>query len=141
MKMDLAQLKEFARGYTAAWCSQNAASVAAHFAPTGSLKINTGAPSIGRTAITAAAQSFMSDFPDLVVLMDDVVLQEDDRAVFYWTLIGTNSGPGGSGHRVRISGFEEWKLGEDGLIAESLGHFDQALYQHQLQHGSGDTSQ
>ncbi|MBF6594842.1 MAG: hypothetical protein IVW51_10400 [Thermaceae bacterium] len=29
----LAQLEAFAEGYTAAWCSQNAASMAAFFAP------------------------------------------------------------------------------------------------------------
>ena len=39
------------------------------------------------------------------------------------------------GHRVRISGFEVWQIGADGLIAESLGHFDSAAYQHQLEHG------
>jgi hypothetical protein len=36
---------------------------------------------------------------------------------------------------VRISGFEMWKIGEDGLIAESEGHFDAADYQRQLEHG------
>jgi hypothetical protein len=36
---------------------------------------------------------------------------------------------------VRFSGFEEWKIGEDGLIAESQGQFDNAEYQRQLEHG------
>jgi hypothetical protein len=76
----------------------------------------------------------MTAFPDLQVLLDDVVL-EGDRAVYHWTLIGTNTGPGGTGHRVRISGFEVWRIGEDSLIAESQGHFDSADYQHQLEHG------
>jgi predicted ester cyclase len=76
----------------------------------------------------------MTDFPDLVVTMDDVLL-DGERAVYRWTLAGTNTGPGGTGQRVRISGFEEWKIGADGLIAESRGHFDEAAYQHQLQHG------
>jgi hypothetical protein len=39
------------------------------------------------------------------------------------------------GRRVRISGFEEWTLGDDGLIAASLGHYDQAEYERQLEHG------
>ena len=43
--------------------------------------------------------------------------------------------PGGSGHRVRIGGFEEWKIDQDGLIAESLGHFDANEYRRQLEHG------
>ena len=52
--MDAAKLKEFSTKYTAAWCSQNAGSVASFFATNGSLTINGGTPSVGRTAITAA---------------------------------------------------------------------------------------
>jgi hypothetical protein len=72
MQMDMTKLQEFAGKYTAAWCSQNAASVAAFFADRGSLKINDGAPAVGRAAIAAAAQSFMTAFPDMVVTMDGV---------------------------------------------------------------------
>src|SRR3989304_2971748 len=54
---------------------------------------------------------------------------------YHWTLVGTNTGPGGTGNRVRISGFEEWTIGDDGLVAESQGHFDQAEYDPQLEHG------
>jgi predicted ester cyclase len=128
------QLREFASRYTAAWCSQDAASVAAFFSPSGSLSINGGAPAIGRSAITVAAQSFMTDFPDLEVTMDDL-LDQGERVIYKWTLSGTNTGPGGTGQRVRISGFEEWRIDGEGLVAESLGHFDSAAYQRQLEHG------
>jgi uncharacterized protein (TIGR02246 family) len=130
----LDQLQDFARRYTAAWCSQNAASVAAFFAPNGSLSVN-GAPAVGRLAITEVAQGFMTAFPDMELLMDDIRLQ-DDRAEYHWTFIGTNTGPGGTGHRVWFSGFEEWNFGDDGLIAESQGHFDAADYQRQLERGA-----
>ena len=129
--MDPAQLHEFATRYTAAWCSQNARSVAAFFAEGGSLKINDGNPSVGRTAITAAAQGFMSDFPDLVVRMDRLGVN-GERITYHWTLTGTNTGPGGTGIPVRISGHEEWRFDADGLIADSRGHFDEAEYQRQL---------
>jgi uncharacterized protein (TIGR02246 family) len=129
--MDIARLQEFGKNYTAAWCSQHAASVASFFAEGGSLKINNGAPSIGRTAITAVAQGFMSAFPDMVVAMDSVRL-EGDRAVYRWTLTGTNTGPGGTGKPVRISGYEEWTFSAGGLIAESKGHFDETDYNGQL---------
>jgi predicted ester cyclase len=128
------KLRDFAQRYTAAWCSQDSASVAAFYSPDSSLSINDGPPAIGQRAITEAVQAFMSAFPDLQVLMDDILMQ-GDRAVYHWTLIGTNSGPGGTGHRVRIGGFEVWKIGEDGLIAESQGHFDSAAYQRQLEQG------
>ena len=133
--MDNRELKEFATKYTAAWCSQNAASVAAFYAENGSLKINNGAPSIGRNAITAAAQEFMTAFPDMVVTLDGTSL-DGNHVIFRWTLIGTNTGPGGSGKSVRISGYEEWTIGEDGLIAESKGHFDEADYERQLKGGN-----
>ena len=123
-------LHTFAQGYTAAWCSHNAANVASFFAPNGSLTINDGTPSVGRGAIATAAQEFMTAFPDMQVIMDDVS-GDEDRAIYRWTLEGTNNGPGGTGAHVRISGYEEWRIGTDGLIAKSLGHFDAADYQRQ----------
>jgi nuclear transport factor 2 (NTF2) superfamily protein len=128
------QWLDFARRYTEAWCSQDPASVAEHYAPEGSLTINGGPPSVGRPAITEAARSFMVAFPDMRVLMDDLLFQ-NDGIEYHWTLVGTNTGPGGTGNRVRIAGFEEWTFGDDGLIAESHGHYDQAEYDRQLEHG------
>lgn len=135
--MEPNRLNDFAARYTAAWCSQNAASVASFFAEHGSLKINDGAPSVGRAAITEDAQGFMTAFPDLVVRMDSVNKSGSD-ITYHWTLTGTNTGPGGTGKSVRISGFEHWRFGPDGLIAESKGHFDAAEYQRQL--NAGDKS-
>jgi uncharacterized protein (TIGR02246 family) len=131
---DTDRLRDFARRYTEAWCTQDPAQVAAHYAPDGSLTINGGTPSVGRAAITEAARSFMTAFPDMRVLMDELRV-EDDGVEYHWTLVGTNTAPGGTGNRVRISGFEEWAIGEDGLIAESQGHYDQAEYDRQLEHG------
>jgi predicted ester cyclase len=133
--LESGKMREFAKAYTAAWCSQVAASVTAHFSSNGSLTINQGAPAIGRVLITEAAQSFMTAFPDLQVVMDDIVVN-GELAEYHWTLTGTNTGPGGTGQRVRIRGFEQWRIGEDGLIAESRGHFDAEEYQRQLEQGT-----
>ena len=133
MKLEAAWLRDFAKRYTGAWCSHSASSVAAFFALNGSLSVN-GAPAAGRSAITEVAQGFMTAFPDMQLLMVGAVIQ-GDSAVYHWTFIGTNTGPGGTGHRVRFSGYEVWKFGEDGLIAESQGHFDAAAYQRQLESG------
>jgi len=129
--MDSSMLNQFATRYTVAWCSQRAASVASFFGDQGSLKINDGAPAIGRVAITNSVQGFMTAFPDLVVKMDRLVV-DGSQVEYHWTLTGTNTGPDGTGRSVRISGFEQWRFGSDGLIAESLGHFDAADYQRQL---------
>ena len=91
---------------------------------------------MGRSAITEAAQGFMTAFPDLRVYMDDL-LDKQGKVIYKWTFEGTNSGPSGTGKRVQISGFEEWRIGGDGLVAESLGNFDAAEYQRQVEHGVG----
>ena len=44
MTPDLTRLRDMAARYTAAWCSQDPARVAAFFAPGGSLRINDAAP-------------------------------------------------------------------------------------------------
>lgn len=125
------ELNLFATKYTAAWCSQDAARVASFFAEHGSLKINDGSPAVGRPAITASAQGFMTAFPDMIVAMDSL-RHDGGRIEYHWTLSGTNTGPGGTGNPVRISGNEAWTFGSDGLIASSLGHYDEAAYQRQL---------
>ena len=131
-------LHDFATRYTAAWCSQDPDRVASFFAEDGSLTINGGTPSVGHEAIAEAARGFMTAFPDMVVAMDS--LRMDGVALeYHWTLTGTNTGPGGTGHAVRISGFETWTMGENGLIARSVGHFDEAEYQRQLEQGIVET--
>ena len=60
--------------------------------------------------------------------MDDLVLK-DDVIEYHWTFTGTSSE---TGKWVQIPGFEEWRIGADGLIAESRGQYDQAEYDRQL---------
>lgn len=128
---DTKHMRDFATRYTAAWCGQNPAHVAAFFSESGSLKINDGEPSVGRGAITEAARSFMTAFPDMVVEMD-ALERRGDGYIYRWTLKGKNTGPGGTGAQVKISGYEQWTIGPDGLIAASLGHFDADDYDRQL---------
>lgn len=129
--MRIGQIDDFAARYTAAWCSRDPASVAAFFSPAASLTINGGPPAGGRSAIADVARSFMADFPDLHIAMEKLV-PRGDGFEYHWTLTGSNTGPGGSGNRVKISGFEYWRIGADGLIASSEGHFDAADYRRQL---------
>ena len=128
------ELNKFAARYAKAWCSQDPEKVAAFFAENGSISINNGPPAVGRAAIAKEAQAFMTTFPDMVVTFDKLELR-GKATEFHWTLTGTNTGPGGTGNKVRISGYELWKIDNDGLIAESKGHFDSAEYERQLDHG------
>ena len=127
---NLAELSMFANRYAKAWCSQNPESVAAFFAKSDAISVN-GAPPV---SIAEVARGFVRDFPDMVVTFDK--LENTPTGIkFYWTFTGTNTGPGGTGKRVRISGYELWKIDNDGLIRESKGQFDSAEYQQQLKHG------
>lgn len=57
------------------------------------------------------------------------------KTIFQWTFIGTNTGPDGTGNKMRFSGIEEWTLAKGGLIKQSMGNFDNEEYQHPLEHG------
>ena len=95
----------FGKGYARVWFSQKPDYVAKFFSGVGSLTVIGGDPAVGREAIAGVAGSFMMAFPDMVVLMDSLV-QSTEGTAFHRTLIGTNSGPGGTGNNVRISRVE-----------------------------------
>jgi len=120
----MSDLVEFAKRYAEAWSSHNPESVAAFFAENASLTVNGGPP----TPALEVARGFMRDFPEMTVTFDKLD-QREDRTAFQWTLTGTHAG---TGNHVRISGYELWKINNEGLIAESKGHFDAADYERQL---------
>ena len=121
------ELKQFAERYAKAWCSGDPEKVAAFYAKEASISVNGGPP----TRIAEVARGFFRDFPDTAVTFDKLE-NTPDGPEFHWTFTGTNTGLGGTGNKVRISGYEVWKIDGDGLIAESDGHFDAAEYERQL---------
>ena len=130
----IADLKRKCEAYAAAWRSMDPAQVAAHFAPDGSLAVNDGAPAVGREQIAATARGFYEALPDMQVYFDDLVV-DGPHVEFHWTFTGTNTGPGGTGKAVRVSGFEDWTLDDEGLVARSFGHYDADEYARQLREG------
>lgn len=132
--MNQEELWDFATRYTEAWCSHEADATAGFFAEGGSIAVNGGAPAVGRAEIAQLVQGFYDAFPDTVVIMD-AVRGAGDKAVYLWTYEGTNTGPGGTGRRVRFNGWEAWTFSEEGLIASSIGTFDVAEYERQLAEG------
>lgn len=130
MAHDPKQIEQLARTYTDAWCSQDSARLAGHYVPGGVIAINGG----DAAPIAEVAEAFIAAFPDIEVFMEDLVLREDGIVEYRWTFTGTSAETGKS---VRVPGFEEWTIGPDGLIAASRGHYDEAEYDRQLQHGIG----
>jgi predicted ester cyclase len=131
--VDNDQLADLAQKYTMAWCSRDPFRVAAFFAEGGTITVN-GAPSVGRAAIAELVQGFMTAFPDMELTMDSLEPGQEG-GTYRWTFVGTNTGPAGTGKSVRFSGYEQWTIGSDGLIARSSGHFDSDEYERQLEHG------
>lgn len=129
--LDADELTEFATRYAAAWSGQDPVAYAAFYAEDATFRINDGETSIGRAAIEQTARDFMTAFPDMVVSLVEV-RRADDVVEFHWHWTGTNTGPGGTGNAVDLVGFEEWTLGDDGLILKSQGHMDDVEYQRQL---------
>ena len=118
-----------------AWCSQRPEFVSLFFAEGGSLTINDRNPATAREEISKVAESFMTAFPDIIVTMDSLVTTSEG-AEFYWTFTGTNTGPGGSGKKVKISGVEIWQFDDNGRIKKSQGSFDTEKYNRQIKNGS-----
>jgi nuclear transport factor 2 (NTF2) superfamily protein len=129
MAHDRRQIEQLARDYTEAWCSRDPARVASHYAPGGTIAINGGAPA----PIAEVAQGFIAAFPDIEVFQDDLVVV-DEVVEYHWTFTGTSAE---TGRAVRIRGFEDWAIGDDGLIVRSRGTYDQAEYERQLREGAG----
>lgn len=133
--MDQEKLASLGTRYAAAWSGKDPAMFAAFYAQDGILGVNAGSPSVGRAAIAATAQSYMTAFPDMVVKMTRME-ERDGQPMFHWSWTGTNTGPGGTGKFVRITGYEEWAIDASGHFAESKGHFDEAEYRRQLKDGA-----
>ncbi len=127
-------LEIFARSYAQAWGSKRPGFVASYFAEDGAIQVNDGDPAIGRDAITKVAQGFMTDLPDMIVRYDSLVSKLNGTE-FHWTLMATNSGPGGTGNKVKVSGYEFWQLDGNGFIKNSQGHFASEEYKRQLEFG------
>ncbi|MEK6215930.1 MAG: ester cyclase, partial [Boseongicola sp.] len=117
-----------ANAYAKAWSSGDPDGVASFYAEDGEFEINGGDPMNGRAAIAEMASGFYAEFPDLVVHLDDFRLA-GQNAVFAWTLEGHHSE---TKNYVKVPGWEEWELTEDGFVAVGRGRFDAAEYDRQV---------
>ena len=124
-------IRDMAERYAGAWTSGSPDAVASFYEEDGRISINNGEPIVGRAAIAEMAQGFYSEFPDLVVHLDEI-RTAGDNAVFLWTLEGTHSE---TGNYVKVGGWEEWTLSDDVLVRESLGRFDAVEYDRQIAEG------
>jgi hypothetical protein len=98
MAHDREQIQQLACACTEAWCSRDPQQAAAHYVPVGSIAINGGDP----TRIAEVAEAFIAGFPDIGVVMDDLVLRDDGSVEYRWTFTGTSAESGHERARLRI---------------------------------------
>lgn len=59
--MDFMALRDFAKGYAAAWSSHDPELLASFYSPEGAFIVNDGEPAVGRAAITEKARGAEND--------------------------------------------------------------------------------
>ena len=128
MSFDQASLEKLAKNYTDAWNSKVPENVASFHAPSSQIIINRGDPSVGHEGLTEMAAGFHADVPDLL-LHNDGIRASGNHVVYMWTFTGHHSE---TKNPLRVSGWEEWELGDDMKITSSLGWFDADEYQLQV---------
>jgi uncharacterized protein (TIGR02246 family) len=119
--------RKIADAYTAAWNSGSADAVATFFAEDGGIVINRGSPWEGRAGVAQMAAGFFADVPDLTLVCDGIRVA-GDHVAYMWTFTGTHAS---SGRPLRVSGWEEWDLSDDGKVKASRGWFDADDYARQ----------
>jgi uncharacterized protein (TIGR02246 family) len=131
MTLDPNDIRNMAERYAEAWSSHSPEAIASFYEEDGEISINNGDFTVGRAAIAEMAKGFYSEFPDLVVHMDDI-RTAGHNAIFVWTLEGKHSETGNS---VKVRGWEEWTLSDNILVSSSLGRFDAMEYDRQVAEG------
>jgi ketosteroid isomerase-like protein len=129
--MTIDELDAFALDHAAAWRSRDAASVVAHFSEDAVVQVNDGPLHVGHAAIRASVQSFMDEYP-VIGLITDGLVRDGAIVHWHWTLVGRQSGRGGTGAPVRLQGSAAWRFGDDALLVESKARYDAADYEAQL---------
>lgn len=127
MTIDPAAVAQMAHDYTAAWNSKDPEAVASYYALNGSIVINRGDPWQGRAKVAEMAAGFFADVPDLSLTCDEIRVA-GDHAIYVWTFTGHDAG---TGHPLKIKGWEEWDLTPDLKVAASKGWFDAEDYARQ----------
>lgn len=128
MPLHATEIADIARAYTAAWNSGDPNAVASFYAEDGEIIINRGDPWSGRSRVADMAAGFYADVPDLTLTCNEIRVA-GSNAIYVWTFTGHDAG---TNNALKIEGWEEWNLGEDGKVTASRGWFDADDYARQV---------
>jgi nuclear transport factor 2 (NTF2) superfamily protein len=125
---DVETARRIAEAHCAAWTSRSPDAVAERYTATTSFSINRADPMTTRQAVAEMAAGFMSDFPDLVLTCNSVLVA-DGHMVYAWTFKGHYRE---NGNLARFTGWEEWDLDDELKVIKSLGWYDANDYERQI---------
>ena len=128
MMPDIQSARKLARDHCDAWTRKDADQVANRYSENTTMIMNGGEPMTSRSQIREMANGFMTEFPDLVLRLD-TVLVADHHMVYAWTFVGQHKE---TGNKIRFSGWEEWDLDENLNVSKSLGWYDSLDYERQV---------
>ena len=114
-----------------AWNSFTPDKVAESYAKDARFVINRGEPMNGRAEIAAMVAGFMSEFPDMELKCDTVMIAGDHMA-YAWTFEGCHID---TKNFISIKGWEEWDLDDNTQVKSSLGWYDAQEYERQVAEG------
>ncbi len=120
--------RKIADAHCTAWTSLSPDVVAQRYSTSTSFAMNCGQPMTTREEIAEMAGGFMSEFPDLVLTCDNVLVA-DHHMVYAWTFAGHHHE---TKKLIRFSGWEEWDLDDNLEVVKSLGWYDVEDYNRQV---------
>jgi predicted ester cyclase len=116
--MTRAEIAELLRHHHECFLNRDPHGLAENHATDGTFESPASGLVRGRPAILALYDYWFRGFPDLLLDWEDEVI-EGDRAVFFWKLTGTASGPFygiiGSGAHVTATGAADYRFGPGGI--------------------------
>ena len=124
-------IENLAQDYAAAWSSGDPEQVVSFYHDDGRITINRGDPIIGRAALLDMVSGFYGEFPGLTVKLEHLRVA-GTHVMFGWILEGKHAETGNS---VSVPDWEEWDLDDNNKVVASLGWFDAAEYERQIQEG------
>jgi len=118
--MTRADVEKLLQHHHECFLRRDPSALAADHAPDGTFESPATGLVRGRQAIETVYSSWFTGFPDLLLRWDDAVI-DGNRAVFFWTLTGTASGPFygivGSGTQVTATGAADYRFSDEGILS------------------------
>ena len=124
--MTRAELQDVAERYVEAWNRHEPAAIAQYHTPDGVAESPMYATLRGRAAVQEAARAFISSFPDATQVVDSIIVDPPQVALFvstHATHMNEFFGLPGTNRRIEFRVAWQLRMNDDGLI-----HYERRIY-------------